>query len=275
MRIANGCRIQGGRIVEVGLSRNPLALFQTVEYLRAFLMARLAWSRIGVLTIVSGAFGVFRRTTVIEAGGYARNTVGEDMELIVRLHRHCRDRKQSYRIAYVPEPVCWTEAPQTLAVLGRQRARWQRGALETFATHKAMLFNPRYGRVGLLGFGSILLIDVLGPIAELIGYVIVPLFWMLGALSPAFLLAFLAVTFAFGVAVSVGALALEEAELRRVPRVRDLVVLTFAAVAENFGYRQMNTIWRVCGVWQWLSGAKMWGDMQRVGFRSITSSSDS
>ncbi len=268
VRIANGCRIQGGRIVEVGLPRNPLALFQTVEYLRAFLMARLAWSRVGVLTIISGAFGLFRRSAVVEAGGYARDTVGEDMELVVRLHRHYRDRRQSYRIAYVPEPVCWTEAPQTLSTLSRQRSRWQRGALETFATHRAMLFNPRYGRVGSVGFGSILLIDVVGPIAELTGYLIVPVFWMLGVLSLEFFFAFIAVTFAFGVAVSVGSLALEEIELRRVPRARDLVLLTLTAVAENLGYRQLNAIWRVWGTWQWMRGTTAWGEMGRTGFKA-------
>lgn len=266
VRIANGCRVRSGQVAEVGLPRNPLALFQTVEYLRAFLMARLAWSRIGVLMIISGAFGLFRRSAVVEAGGYRHDTVGEDMELVVRLHRHFRERKEPYRIAYVPEPVCWTEAPETLAVLGRQRARWQRGALETFSTHRAMLFNPRYGRIGVIGFGSILVVDVLGPLAELAGYLLLPAFWAMGLLSTPYLAAFLAVTFAFGVAISVGALALEESELRRVPRARDLVVLTAAAVAENFGYRQLNTLWRIQGGWQWLRGAKAWGEMKRVGF---------
>ena len=268
VRIANGCLIENGQVREIGVSHNFLALMQTVEYLRAFLLARLAWSKIGALTIVSGAFGLFRRSMLVEIGGYALKTVGEDMELVVRLHRIFRERGKPYRIAFVPEPVCWTEAPETLEVLARQRARWQRGALETFSKHRVMLFNPRYGRVGFLAFGQILLFDVIGPVVELFGYVLMPLMWMLGVLSVDYLLAFLAVTFALGVAVSVGSLAVEEAELRRFPKASHLFLLTLAAVAENFGYRQLNSLWRLRGLWQWMRGEQAWGDMHRRGFQT-------
>lgn len=267
IRIANGCEISHGRVVRVGAPRNFLALLQTVEYLRAFLMARLAWSRIEALTIISGAFGLFRRQAVLDVGGYSHKTVGEDMELIIKLHRHYRDIKKPYRIEFVPEPVCWTEAPETLDVLGRQRARWHRGALETFVRHRDMVFNPKYGRIGFLGFGYILLVDVLGPVIEALGYVLIPAFWLMGLLSLDYLLAFLAVSFTFGVVVSVGALALEEAELRRFPTARSLLILMAAAIIENFGYRQLNNFWRLRGVWQFLTGAQSWGTMTRRGFK--------
>lgn len=266
IRIANGCVISHGRVMEVRPPRNVLALLQTVEYLRAFLMARLAWSRINALTIISGAFGLFRRARVIEAGGYTHGTVGEDMELVVKLHRLMRDKGLPYRVAFVPEPVCWTEAPEDLRVLGRQRARWHRGALETFERHWDMMFKPRYGRVGAVGFGYILLVDVIGPAVELLGYVLIPLFWFTGVLSLEHLLAFLAVSFTFGVVISVGALALEESELRRFPRARDLLLLTLVAVLENFGYRQLNNIWRLRGVWQYWRRSQSWGTMTRKGF---------
>lgn len=268
VRIANGCVVRNGSVVEIGVPANIWALLQSIEYLRAFLLARLAWSKLGALTIVSGAFGLFRRSVLIEIGGYALKTVGEDMELIVRLHRHFRERKRPYRIAFVPEPVCWTEAPETLAVLARQRARWHRGALETFFKHRAMLFNPRYGRIGMLGMGQVFLFDVLGPVVELVGYVLMPLMWALGILSLDYLLAYLALTFALGVAISIGSLAIEEAELRRYPRASDIVTLAFAAVLENFGYRQLNSLWRLHGLWQWLRGVDSWGEMSRRGFRS-------
>lgn len=266
VRIANGCTILHGRVVEVRPPRNLLALMQTVEYLRAFLMARLAWSRINALTIISGAFGLFRRARVIEAGGYTHGTVGEDMELVVKLHRLMRDKGLPYRIGFVPEPVCWTEAPEDLRVLGRQRARWHRGALETFERHSDVLVKPRYGRLALVGFGYILLVDVLGPVVELLGYLLIPILWITGVLSTAYLLAFLAVSFTFGVVISVGALALEESELRRFPRARDLVLLTAVAVLENFGYRQLNNLWRLRGVWQYLRRSQSWGTMTRKGF---------
>ncbi|WP_313472146.1 glycosyltransferase family 2 protein [Brevundimonas sp.] len=266
VRIANGCLIRDGQVLEVRPPRNLLALLQTVEYLRAFLMARLAWSRINTLTIISGAFGLFRRARVIEAGGYTRGTVGEDMELVVKLHRLMRDQDRPYRIGFVPEPVCWTEAPEDIRVLGRQRARWHRGALETFERHWDVMFRPRYGRLGPVGFGYIFLVDILGPVVELLGYLLIPAFWALGLLSLDYLLAFLAITFTFGVVISVGALALEESELRRFPRARHLLLLTAAAVLENFGYRQLNNLWRLHGLWQYLRRSQSWGAMTRKGF---------
>lgn len=266
IRIANGSRIESGRVSEVRLPRNLLALIQIIEYLRAFLMARLALSTMQALTVISGAFGLFQRRAAVEVGGYTHGTVGEDMELVIKLHRLLRARKQRYRIDFIPEPVCWTEVPEDWRTLGRQRARWQRGALETFFRHKAMLFNPRYGRVGFLGFGNMLLIDCIGPLVEVLGYILVPALWALGLLSIEYLLAFIAVTFSLGVFVSVTTLILEEVELRRFPRARDLAVLTLAAVAENFGYRQLSNVWRVRGWWQFLRKRKGWGQMKRRGF---------
>lgn len=267
IRLANGSRIEAGRVTSVRLPRNYLALVQIVEYLRAFLMARLALSQVQLLTVISGAFGLFRRRVALEVGGYSHGTVGEDMELVVKLHRHMRDGAKPYRIEFIPEPVCWTEAPEDLAILGRQRARWQRGALETFSRHRDMLFNPRYGRIGFLGFGHILIVDVLGPLIEVLGYVLVPLLWAVGLLSVEYLLAYLAITFTLGVFVSVSTLILEEAELRRFPRAADLAILTFVSVAENFGYRQLSNFWRLRGFWQFLRRQQGWGQMTRRGFQ--------
>ena len=267
IRLANGCDINGGRVDQVRLPRNFLALVQIVEYLRAFLMARLALSQMQALTVISGAFGLFRRRLVLEVGGYSHNTVGEDMELVIKLHRHMRDLKRTYRIEFIPEPVCWTEAPESLAVLGRQRARWQRGALETFFKHRDMLFNPRYGRIGSIGLGQVLVVDIMGPTIEVAGYLLVPLLWAIGLLSLDYLLAFLAITFTFGIFLSVSTLILEEAELRRFPHARDLLVLTAIAVVENFGYRQLSNFWRLQGVWQFVRKQQGWGEMTRKGFR--------
>ena len=268
IRIANGSQIAAGRVLEVKLPRNFLALVQIVEYLRAFLMARLALSRMRVLMVISGAFGLFKRELAVAVGGYSHGTVGEDMELIVKLHRYLRDKGEPYRIDFIPEPVCWTEAPEDFTTLGRQRARWQRGALETFFRHKDMLFNPRYGRVGFLGFGHVLIVDVIGPLVEVMGYVLVPMLWALGLLSFPYLLAFIAVTFTFGVFVSVATLILEEVELRRFPRAGDLAILTFVSVIENFGYRQLANVWRLRGFWQFLRKQQGWGQMTRKGFRA-------
>jgi cellulose synthase/poly-beta-1,6-N-acetylglucosamine synthase-like glycosyltransferase len=259
IRILNGCKTNLGRVTEIGLPRNPLALFQIIEYLRAFLMARLSLSRMGVLTIISGAFGLFRRQIAVDVGGYSAEIVGEDLELVIKIHRAMREQGKDYRVEFIPEPVCWTEAPESLTVLARQRRRWQRGSLETFFKHCDMLTDRRYGRISWLGMGQMLLVDLVGPIVEVTGYALIPMFYVLGWLNFRFVLAFLAVTFTFGVFLSVGSLVLEELELRRFPRVRHLVVLTLAALAENFGYRQINNLWRLQGLWQYFTGVTGWG----------------
>ena len=266
IRIANNSTIESGRVKTVRLPKKILPLFQVVEYLRAFLMARLAWSQVNTLMLVSGAFGVFRRREAVAVGGFTKGSMGEDLDFVIKLHRYMLDNKKEYRIEFIPEPVCWTEAPETLAVLARQRSRWQRGALEAFFRYRGMLFNPRYGRVGFLGFGHILVVDVLGPIMEVLGYVLMPLFWLMGVLSTEHMLAYTALVFVYGVFVSVASLILEELELKRFPRPRDLAILTLAAVAENFGYRQINNFWRVKGCWQYLRADNNWGEMTRTGF---------
>ena len=268
IRIANGCEVHAGRIVRVGLPRRFLPMVQTLEYVRAFLMARMAWSHWRVLTIISGAFGIFRRPVAVEVGGFSHNTVGEDLEMVMKIHRLLHDQAKEYRMRYVPEPVCWTEAPESWAMLGNQRRRWQRGSLETFFKHKRMLLNPRYGRIGMLGMPYSLIVDVLGPICELLGYVLIPLFWYVGFLNTPFLLAYTALVFMFGVFISTASLILEEMELRRFPRARDLLIVACVAVVENFGYRQINNFWRLQGWWQYLRKQQGWGAMTRTGFQA-------
>lgn len=266
IRIANNSTIESGRVKTVRLPKKILPLFQVVEYLRAFLMARLAWSHVNTLMLVSGAFGVFRRREAVAVGGFTKGSMGEDLDFVIKLHRYMLDNRKEYRVEFIPEPVCWTEAPETLAVLARQRSRWQRGALEVFFRYRGMLFNPRYGRVGFLGFGHILVVDVLGPVMEVLGYILMPLFWLMGVLSTEHMLAYTALVFVYGVFVSVASLILEELELKRFPRPRDLAILTLAAIAENFGYRQINNFWRVKGYWQYLRDDNNWGEMTRTGF---------
>lgn len=265
VRVANGCVIRNGRVHKVALARHFLPLTQTLEYIRAFLIARLALSRMGVLTIISGAFGIFKRSVAVEVGGLSTDTVGEDFELVIKMHRYLRAQKRDYRMRYVPEPVCWTESPESLRLLGRQRARWGRGAVEVFFKHITMLLNPKYGRVGTIGFSYMLLIDVIGPLTEVMGYILIPLFYLAGILNTHFMLAYMALTFTFGIFVSAMSLILEEMELHRVPRTRDLIILIGVAIIENLGYRQLNNVWRVVGWWQFLNGMQGWGEMQRKG----------
>lgn len=266
LRIANGLDIRGGQVRDIRVSDRFLPRVQIVEYLRSFLMGRLAWSRINALMIVSGAFGLFRRDVVMEIGGYTTASMGEDLDIVVRLHRRMLEMGRQYRIAFVPEPMCWTEVPETLKVLGRQRARWQNGALECYFDNFRMSLNPRYGRVGVLGFGHIIVVDVIGPLLEVAGYFTIPLFWYFGVLSAEHLIAFCLLVFGLGTFTSLASLLLAEMQLRPYPDRRDLLKLSSAAILENFGYRQLHNFWRVRGWWQYLTADKSWGEMPRVGF---------
>lgn len=266
IRIANGSQIEGGSLREIRISKNLIPRFQVCEYLRAFLTARVANAHTNTLMLISGAFGVFRRSALIDIGGYRHDTVGEDLELVTHLHRHMREANRSYRMAFVPDIVCWTEAPASLPGLANQRARWQQGALETLRFHRRMLFNPRYGRIGLLALPQMALEDILGPPAELIGYLIIPIAVLLGILDPVAALAFFFVSIVFGCGLSVGTLVLEEHQLRRTPTARDLLRIGWAAIIENFGYRQLNLWYRLKGVQRFMVGDSTWAAVPRMGF---------
>ncbi|XIH33258.1 glycosyl transferase [Cytobacillus firmus] len=265
IRIANGCEIQDGNILKVGLAREPLVIMQIIEYLRAFLMGRIGLSRHNLLLIVSGAFGVFSKQWVIDAGGYKTNTVGEDMELVVRLHRLIRDKKQKKKIVYVPDPVCWTEVPESTTYLRRQRRRWHRGLFESLWTHRKMTFNPRYGLIGFISFPYFWIVEFLGPIVELLGYIYVVISLFLGGIYLEFAILIFLLSCLYGSLFSMAAVLLEEWSLRKFPKISDLIKLFFYSLTETLWYRPLTVFWRCEGIWQLVKGDTSWGEMKRKG----------
>jgi len=266
IRIANGSIVDGGHVRDIRLPRGWLPRFQILEYLRAFLTARIANAELGMLMLISGAFGMFRRQALVDIGGYRHDTVGEDLEVVTRLHRTMREAGKPYRITFVPEIVCWTDAPETWRGLRNQRARWEQGALETITRHARMILNPRYGRIGLVAFPLIVIEDVLGPPCELFGYLLIPLLYVMGLTSGPVVLAYFSITVLFGTALSLGTLALEEVQLRRMPNARDLAKIGVAAVIENLGYRQANLAFRIYGAWRFFRKDTRWASAGRAGF---------
>jgi cellulose synthase/poly-beta-1,6-N-acetylglucosamine synthase-like glycosyltransferase len=266
IRIANDCRVDHGRVVEVRLPRSRLATIQVIEYLRAFLVGRAGWSDLNALAIISGAFGLFHRSLVEEVGGYWTQTVGEDFELTLRLHRHLRDRGQPYRIAFITDPVCWTEAPADLTTLARQRRRWQRGLYEGLRRHRRMIANPRYGRIGLLAMPYFAVFEFLSPVFALVGMLVTTVLWILGGLSTLYFFAFLAVSVGLGMVLSTAALGIEELTFRRYPRRRDLARLLGYTVLESLGYQQLHQVWRGTGYVDIVRGKTAWGTQRRRGF---------
>jgi cellulose synthase/poly-beta-1,6-N-acetylglucosamine synthase-like glycosyltransferase len=265
VRVANGCEVARGRVRRIRLARRPLPLLQIVEYLRAFLFGRMGWSGGNSLLVISGAFGLFEKRTALQAGGYATDTVGEDMELVVRMHRHCRERNRPYRVGFVPDPICWTEVPESLRVLRRQRTRWHRGLIDTLWRHRRMMGRPRFGAVGLLAMPGFLLFEMLSPAVELSGYLLLPALWLTGLLDPLFALSFLMLAVLYSIVISVLAVLLEDITFRRYPRLRDLGLLVGAAILENLGYRQLTVWWRVRAFWEFWRGDLSWGSMERRG----------
>ncbi len=265
IRIANNCRVDHGRVVQARVPTKALPTVQVLEYLRAFLVGRVGWSRMNALGIISGAFGLFHRSLVETVGGYSTETVGEDFELTLRLHRYLRERDEPYRIAFVSDPVCWTEVPDDLATLSRQRRRWQRGLWEGLRRHQRMFFNPHYGVVGLVVIPYFAIFEFLSPVFALFGLLVTMLLWVLGVVSTSYILLFLAVSIGMGLLLTTAALSLEELAFRRYRR-GEMVRLLGYAVLENFGYHQLHDIWRTIGYLDIARGKKGWGEQKRRGF---------
>lgn len=274
IRVVNGCSIDRARVTRTGLSEDFLAAVQVPEYLRAFLFGRLGWNRLGGNLIVSGAFGLFQRRFLLEIGGYSTGHVVEDLDLVVRLHKHLREQKSEYRITFIPDPVAWTEVPFDLRTLARQRERWHRGLVKTMLVHRRMLLNPRYGRVGLIAFPFFVFGEMLAPVIELLGYILTAIGLGIGAIDGHFALMFLAVALGYQMLLSIWAVILEEATFRVYDRWQDFVRLLLYAFAEPFGYRQLTVVWRLHGCWNAMRGLTHWGEMKRRGFGSENDSSE-
>jgi cellulose synthase/poly-beta-1,6-N-acetylglucosamine synthase-like glycosyltransferase len=266
IRVVNASEVRGGRVVRTRVPRRPLAGIQVVEYLRAFLFGRLGWNRLGGNLVISGAFGLFRRDAVVAAGGYAHDTVGEDMELVLRLRRRGYEGHGSHRVAFIPDPVAWTEAPETLRVLGRQRDRWQRGLADVLWRHRRVLLNPRYGAMGLVAYPYFVFVELLAPLVEVVGIAGLILGLALGSVNVPFALLFFLAAYGLGATLTILTLALEEASFHRYDRVTDRLVLVGWALVENFGYRQITVVWRLQGLYRYLRGRTDWGKMDRKGF---------
>lgn len=266
IRAANGCDVRDGYLTRVDLPRNPWALFQVIEYLRAFLFGRLGWSSLNAMLIISGAFGLFKKATVIEVGGYRTNTIGEDMELVVRIHHEMRAKQKPYRLEFVPDPVCWTEVPEDWRTLRNQRIRWQRGLAESLNSHWGLMFSRHGGWPGWVAFPFMVIFEWLGPVLEFCGYLWMLYAYFTGAISWQAFGLFVFVALGLGFLLSVSGLLLEQLSFRMYPNLRQLALMVLMVIVENLGYRQLNTWWRIVGLFRWVRQKESkWGVMKRKG----------
>lgn len=263
---ANDAEISHSTVQCAHVPHRLLAKYQVVEYLRAFLAGRSGWSRGNAMLIISGAFGIFRTDVVRDIGGYRTDTVGEDMELVVRMHHDLRARGTPYSITFLPDPVAWSEVPEELGAFSRQRRRWQRGLIETMWTHRTMILNPRYGLIGMAAMPFFAIFELFGPLVELLGYVLIPLAFIFGIVNTPFFLLFLLVAVLIGGLLSVTALFLEQTAFTRYTSTKEVAILAAYALLENFGYRQLTVLFRSLAFVDKLRSKEAWGRMERVGF---------
>jgi cellulose synthase/poly-beta-1,6-N-acetylglucosamine synthase-like glycosyltransferase len=270
VRVLNGSEIEQGQLRRARLPRKSIEAIQVIEYLRAFLIGREAWAQGNMLTIIAGAFGLFRTDLVRAVGGYRASSIGEDLDLVARLHRHLLEKRADYEIRFVPDPMCWTEVPSDLRSLARQRARWQKGLLGVLWPNRDMLFRPRYGRIGCFALPYLWLFELFAPIMEVVGIVTILLAAFLGVLSREFFLQFLIFGYAFATVISIGSVLQEEITYKRYNDWKDVVRLVSYCFFEHFPYRQLHMIWRLQGLWQYLRGDHEWRTVKRKGLVSAT-----
>jgi cellulose synthase/poly-beta-1,6-N-acetylglucosamine synthase-like glycosyltransferase len=266
VRIANGCEVKDGHILRRGLPSSFMAKLQTLEYLRAFLFGSIGWAQMNALLVISGAFGLFKRQTLVDIGGYRTSTVGEDMELILRIHRYHRLNKIPYRVHFMADPVCWTEAPEDLKTLKNQRVRWHRGLAEGLSQNMELFFNKKAGFVGFFAFPFFLFFELLGPVVWLFGIAFLVVSLIEGWAQPDVVLALTAMTLASGIFLSTMGILLEEVFFHVQKRLRDFWWLFACAIVENFGYRELNSVFQVAGISSWAFRRKNtgdWGQMTR------------
>jgi len=270
IRVLNGSGIANGQLTRIRLPRKSIEVIQVIEYLRSFLIGREAWAQGNMLMIISGAFGVFRTDLVRAVGGYRAEAIGEDFDLVARMHRHLRQKRADYSIDFVPDPMCWTEVPSDLKSLGRQRARWQKGLWDVLWKSRDMLFRKRYGRIGWFALPYLWLFEWAAPAVEIGGLGTMALAATLGALSRGFFLQFLLFGYAFATVISIGSVLQEEITYKRYNDWQDVVRLVSYCFLEHFPYRQMHMLWRLRGMWQYLRGDNTWAPLKRKGMQSAS-----
>ncbi len=267
IRVANSCEVQGGKITKVHVPKDMLARIQTVEYIRAFLLGRMAWSKLNGLLIISGAFGMFDKEIALTVGGYDTSTVGEDMELIVRMRVYMEEAKLPYAVRYISDPLCWTEVPISYKILWRQRDRWMRGTVETLWRHKKMFFNRKYGVLGLLSYPYWFFFEFLAPIIELTGWAFFIVYAMLGMVVWKFYFLLLIFILSFGYLFSAFSILIETFTFRQYKEKQDVLKLGLAMFLEPFIFHLYVVLAAIRGILKMLlKEVTGWGEMTRGGF---------
>lgn len=269
IEIANSCKIFKGKLLEANIPKRFLPSVQILEYMRAFLLGRMGWSRINGLLLISGAFGVFNRSIAVAAGGYNPKTVGEDMELVVRMRRYMEAHKRKYRVKLIPEPLCWTEVPEDYKILGSQRNRWTRGTIETLQLHRKLFFNPRHRITGMISIPYWVFFEWLAPLFEFGGILYFLFLLLFSKIYWLYFLSLLIAVYFFAIAFSGYSLLVEHLFFEKYTKFSHTLKLTVISLVEPFLHHPFVVWTSIKGNWTKLTGKNVkWGTMTRKGFSS-------
>ena len=268
IKVANNVILDNGRVIEVKVPKKWIVLFQTIEYLRVFLNSRVAFNRINANLIVSGAFGIYSKQAVVNVGGYSPDIIGEDMEIVVKMHTFYRKNKIPYEIAYVTDAVCWTQVPETYSVLRKQRRRWHIGMGQSLKHHKFINMNFKYGAVGMIAYPYFLLFEYITPLLEILGIVTITVSYLLNIINLQFFLLYLLVYMGYNMMVSIIAVLLDKYLFDNYIPTKLIFKLLFFCLLESFGYRQLCSVFRLGAFNPFRK--HQWGDMVRIKHKDAT-----
>ncbi|MBP0725161.1 glycosyltransferase [Bacillus sp. RG28] len=267
VRVVNSSTIDNGEIKTIRTPKNIWARFQALEYIKAFVSGRTAWSKWNGLIIVSGAFGLFDKRIVKEIKGYRGGFPGEDMNIILKLHKHHRDENIKYRIDYCPNAICFTQAPESYRILSSQRKRWGRGNVKNMVEiGLSMTLRPKYKAVGLITLPYTILYETLNPLLKLSGALALLGYSYYNMTNLKIVLFFMLLNFLLGLILSYGSILLDMKEFRFYTDTKELVKLLATVPIMFLGYYYLNSYWKFIGFIDYLRNNNTWGTMVRQSF---------
>lgn len=263
VKISNNLKIEAGEAVKENELKGFFLIFQTLEYLRVFLVSRVAWNNINTNLIISGAFGIFKKSKVITVGGYRTDTVGEDMELVMRLNRYHIENRIDYKIQYVPDAYCFTQVPTNFKDFKNQRIRWHVGLMQSLYRHKSVILNPRYRIMGLIGTSYYTFFELFSSIIEIVGYAAIFLAVIFGLFNPWIFLLLISSIFVYSFTVTYSASIVEEYTLSKKKTLREKLILIIFSLFEPLLYRQMCNIIRIYAMIKYNKFKNKWNKVER------------
>lgn len=267
MALSNGCKVEKGQIIEAYPPQRLIPLFQTLEYMRSFLIGKMGWSTINAMPNVSGGYGLFKTDVVISAGGYSPDSFAEDMDMLIRMVAYCCEAKLPYKVIQIPYTCCWTEGPGNLKVLSRQRIRWGRGLIQTFYNHRRIVGNRKYSRLGKITLPYLFIFEFLAPVIEFFGFFTFIFLAVIGAINWGYALIMFLAIYTFCVLLSIVVISFDYTVGGSYKTVKSYLWILMAALAEPFIYHPMVVFFSIRGYWNYLLGKKaVWGEMTRKGF---------